>query len=341
MNQKLSKVTSGFRDSAYPSIFPADPSDSCMIWSATPTPFDASRAIDHKSIQRLIDHHESLGIDGVFLAGTCGEGPWLNSRQTIELVKSATDANRGRMKIGVQVTENSPARTLERMEMLEEIPYDFAIIAQPGVFMNATPARIIGYYLEILDRSSKPVCFYDRGGRPDFPIDPAILSEIYAHPMIRMIKDSSRSALHREAALRIRSERPDLALLNGDEFDCTDYLAAGYDGFMTGGAVLTGLYLRRLAEAYRRGRQAEVLEIDLRARRLLMGVYGGESFSCWLTGLKHCLVEMGVFSTSASYLQYPLSEECRREISRLIREDREWLFTDAADRPASLQPVNE
>ncbi len=341
MNQTLSQRLTGYRNTSYPAIFPGAPADSCMIWSATPTPFDDSLAIDHASIQRMIDHHDSLGVDGIFLAGTCGEGPWLDRRQTIDLVKSASDANGGRMKLGVQVTENSPSRTLERMEMLEDIPYDFAIIAQPGVFMNATPARVIGYYLEILDRSSKPVCFYDRGSRPDFPVEAQHLSEIYAHPKIQIIKDSSRSAARREAALQIRSERPNLALLNGDEFCCGEYLAAGYDGFMTGGAVLTGIYLRRLAEAFRSSNLSEAAEIDARARRLLTAVYGGPTIACWLTGLKHCLVEMGIFSSSASYLKYPLHDECREEISRLIREDYEWLMPTAAASTSKLHSVKE
>lgn len=312
-----------------------------MVWSASPTPFNDELSLDHASIKRMVDHHDALGVDGIFLAGTCGEGPWLDRAQTIHLVQSAVEANAGRMKLGVQVTENSPSRTLERMEMLEDIPYDFAIVAQPGVFMNATPARIIGYYLEILDNSSKPVCFYDRGSRPDFPLDPQLLSEIYAHPSIRIIKDSSRSEAHREAALRIRAERPDLALLNGDEFCCKEYLDAGYDGFMTGGAILTGIHLRRLAEASRRGNQSEAAEIDARAKRLLHSVYGGETFACWLTGLKHCLVDMGIFSSSASYLKYPLTEDCRSQISAAIKAEYEWLLPEAPGRPTTdLESVN-
>lgn len=320
---------SGFRQSVSTDrLSPEAGAAACMIWSATPTPFTNSLAIDHASIQRMVDHHDILGIDGIFLAGTCGEGPWLNGRQTVELIQSASDANHGRMKLGVQVTENSVARTLERLDLLEQTSYDFAVIAQPALFMNATPSRIISYYLDILDRSPKPVCFYDRGSRPDFPMEPQLLLEIYSHPKIRIVKDSSRCPTRREIALGVRAERNDLALLNGDEFDCFNYFAVGYDGFMTGGAILTGAYLRRQASAYREGNLAQSKEIDQRAQHLLKTVYGGESLSCWLTGLKQSLVELGVFSSAASYLEYPLTEECRNNISRIVREESEWLLPD-------------
>lgn len=334
---------SSYMDDSSSSVSDRSPQQgpSGLVWSATPTPLRDDLTVDQLSVQRLVEHHAALGVDGIFLAGTCGEGPWLDTRQTMELLRGACDTNRGSIQIGVQVTENSPARVLERMELLEAFPYDVAIVAQPGIFMNATPARVMGYYLEILERSPKPICFYDRGSRPDFPLDTDHLSEIYAHPRISIIKDSSSSPKRREVALLARSKRPGLKLLNGDEFRCMEYLEADYDGFMTGGAILSGFLLRRQMEAYRHGRPREASEIDARVQRLLRAVYGGESISCWLTGLKHSLVELGIFSSSASILGYPLTAACREETARVIRDDYEWLLPGRnAAAVAGLQPLS-
>jgi len=46
-----------------------------QIWSATPTPFTMDREVDRESLGRMVEHHVRLGVDGLFLAGTCGEGP--------------------------------------------------------------------------------------------------------------------------------------------------------------------------------------------------------------------------------------------------------------------------
>jgi 4-hydroxy-tetrahydrodipicolinate synthase len=58
---------------------------------------------------------------------------------------------------------------------------------------------------------------------------------------------------------------------------------------------------------------------------MLYAVYGGEKISCWLTGLKYSLVKLGVFGTSASFLEYPLTDDCRDAIHRVIEEDADWL----------------
>ena len=47
------------------------------VWSATPTPLTADRRVDADSVDRLVEHHVKMGVTGLMLAGTCGEGPWL------------------------------------------------------------------------------------------------------------------------------------------------------------------------------------------------------------------------------------------------------------------------
>ncbi len=297
------------------------PNKSFQIWSASPTPFHEDLTINGKSIEKLMEHHFQLGCDGLFLAGTCGEGPWLTNRQRVELVQRSAAANQGRMRLAAQVTDCSPARVLEQIDAVAGLGLDLVVVAQPAFFMNATSARVLAYYFDILNASSLPVCIYDRGSKKEFPLSPEILSEIYAHPRIAMVKDSSLDPAHREAALTARSSNPNLLLLNGDEFACPAYLAAGYDGFMTGGAVLAARYLRRMWEAHVAGLSCEVLDIDLRMKEMLLTVYGGASITCWLTGLKYALVRLGVFSSAASYLQYPLTDECRKAIDELAAND--------------------
>ena len=49
---------------------------------------------------------------------------------------------------------------------------------------------------------------------------------------------------------------------------------------------------------------------------MLFGLYGGEAIACWLTGLKYYMVRRGLFSTTTSFLGYPLTDECRAYIER-------------------------
>jgi dihydrodipicolinate synthase/N-acetylneuraminate lyase len=57
------------------------------IWSATPTPFLANGELDDAGLERLCRQHERLRVLGLFLGGTCGEGPFMPNRQRAELVR--------------------------------------------------------------------------------------------------------------------------------------------------------------------------------------------------------------------------------------------------------------
>ena len=251
------------------------------------------------------------GIHGLFLAGTCGEGPWLPNRERARLVEAAVKAARGRLQVAAQVSDNSVPRIRDNLRDMASAGADVAIIASPAVMFNATPERIAALFEEAVAASSLPVGIYDLGARRAFALPIDRLKQIYTLPKVRLVKDSSADPERRAIALAARAEKPALQLLNGDEFLCLDYFEAGYDGCMFGGAVAVAAEMRGIAESFAAGRIDEARAIDERMKTRLYGIYGGKAIACWLTGLKYYMVQRGLFASTASYLGYPLTEECR------------------------------
>ncbi len=289
---------------------------SVQFWSATPTPLTADLKVDVRSVERMIQAAVADGMHGLFVAGTCGEGPWLPNRERSRLVKTAVEAAQGRLKIAAQVSDNSVPRILDNIEAMGEAGADFAVIAPPATMMNATPARIAALFEEAVAASPLPVGIYDLGARRAFGIPEDRLKQIYLLPNVRIVKDSSAAPERRAIALAARQEKPALQLLNGDEFHCLTYLEAGYDGCMFGGAVAVASQMHRIAELFQAGRLDEARAVDQQMKTALFGIYGGESIACWLTGLKYYMVRKGLFESPASFLGYPLTDECRAFVDR-------------------------
>jgi 4-hydroxy-tetrahydrodipicolinate synthase len=288
------------------------------VWSATPTPLTPNRHLDAVSVQRLVDHHVKFGVSGLMLAGTCGEGPWLEDGDRWALVSAAVKAARGRLRIAMQVTDNSAARTVANIEQAAKLGVEIAIVAQPYFFLNATADRQLAYYREIATRSCLPVGFYDRGTASAYVMPESHLATLIAEPNIVMVKDSSRLIPHREVFLAARKLKPSLVLLNGDEFDCVSYLQAGYDGVLLGGGIFNAGIAQRILNAVKAGNAAEAARLQARMNDLMLRVYGGAKIECWMTGLKELLVQMGIFSSNTNLLEYPLTDECRRQISAAV-----------------------
>lgn len=289
------------------------------LWSAVPTPLNNDLTVDVPAVERTIRDAIAGGIQGVFLAGTCGEGPWLPDRERSRLVKATVAAAGGKLKIAAQVSDNSVPRILDNVARMAEAGADFGIIAAPATMLNATPDRVAGLFIEAASASPLPVGIYDLGRHRPISIPENRLKEIYLLPNVKLVKDSSGSPDRRAIALEARAQKPTLKLFNGDEFRCLDYLQAGYEGCMFGGAAAVAPQLNRLASLFLAGRIEEARRQEAEMTQTLFGIYGGESIACWLTGLKYYMVRRGLFSSTASFLGYPLTPECQAFIESYVR----------------------
>jgi dihydrodipicolinate synthase/N-acetylneuraminate lyase len=70
-------------------------------------------------------------------------------------------------------------------------------------------------------------------------------------------------------------------------------------------------YLKQIVALFLAQRMEEARAVEAEMKRVLLGLYGGESIACWLTGLKYYMVRRGLFSSTTSFLGYPLTDECR------------------------------
>lgn len=295
-----------------------DSSFGIQIWSAVPTPLTEKLKVDADSVVNLINDAVNSGITGVFVAGTCGEGPWLADREQHRLIRTAAGAANGRLKIAAQVSDNSVPRILDNISRAADAGADYAIIATPSNMMNPSPNRIAGLFIKAAEASPLPVGIYDHGSLRPVAIPEERLKEVYLQPKVALVKDSSGSPSRRAIALAARESKPSLQLFNGDEFRCLEYLQAGYDGLMFGGAAAVAPELKRIVALFGEGRIEEAGAIEAEMRRVLFGIYGGESIECWLTGLKYYMVRRGLFASTASFLEFPLTETCRRFIDEYV-----------------------
>jgi 4-hydroxy-tetrahydrodipicolinate synthase len=296
------------------------------VWSATPTPLNNDMRVDTDSVKRMVDHHLRLGVKGLFLAGSCGEGPWLPDRERRRLVETAAKHGKGKLLLAVQVTDNSALRIIDNEKAAKDAGADIAVIAPPYYMLNVTNKTLLKLYSEAIDKSPLPVGIYDRGASSSVVVPDDIIDDIYLHDKVVMVKDSSANPKRRDIALAARRKKPTLRLLNGDEFNCVDYLKAGYDGLLLGGGIFNGYLAGKIMAAVKAGEIERAEQLQQRMNKLMYAVYGGKDITCWLSGLKRLLVEMHVFSTWKNYPDYSLTDQCLNDIKHAMKEDADVLL---------------
>jgi 4-hydroxy-tetrahydrodipicolinate synthase len=297
------------------------------LWSATPTPFTDELKLDIEAIPRLLEHHLRLGVKGLFLGGTSGEGPWMSDAMRLELAKEVVKCNNSRMLLAMQVTDNSAMRIIDNIKMIEDSGIDIAVIAPPFFQVNASQEYLKDLYLEVIENSSLPVGVYHRGKLSSVELEPQTIEEIITHPKVVLIKDSSSDPIAREMICKAIEKRKDkLFALNGNEFNSVPYAEAGYDGFLFGGACFNGLMANKILKLAKAGDIQGAQAMQDHMNLVMTRVFGGEGLPCWLAGQKQMMVELGIFNTRKTIINYEITEECINAIKTVVEQEKAYLL---------------
>jgi len=304
------------------------------VWSAAPTPFWADGKLDVASIVRLVAQHFDLGVSGLLLAGTCGEGPFMTNGQRAELIRQVRLLAGNRLTLAAQVSDTSAARVCENMAAAADAGADFVVIAPPWLDRFANRDFIRRYFLEPIEQADLPVGIYVLKTPSGSPLDARLWAELAGHPRVKLLKDSSSSAAYARTFGAIRAGRPDLMLLTGDEFDVRTGMAAGYDGVLMGTGILNAEFIRRSLRALRDGDAAGAAEWQERSNVFLRDLFG-DDIRCWLGGLKYALCHLGIFSSESMHLSFPLTAADRTRIEAALERERAFIHPgSAAENPA-------
>ncbi len=297
------------------------------VWSATPTPFTSELQLDTDALPRLVEHHLRLGVKGLFLGGTSGEGPWMSDSMRIELAKEIAKSNKDRMLLAMQVTDNSAMRIIDNIKRIEDSGIDIAVIAPPFFQMNQTQEYLKDLYLEVIESSSLPVGVYHRGKHSSVMIETDTLEKIIEHPKVILVKDSSSDPAAREMICKAAAKRKDtLFALNGDEFNSVPYAEAGYDGFLFGGACFNGMMANKIFQLAKAGDIAGAQAMQNYMNDVMTKVFGGKGLPCWLAGQKQMMVELGIFNTRKTIINYQITDECINTIKSVVEQEKAYLL---------------
>ena len=295
-------------------------------WSAMSTPLTEEGKVDSDALYKLIEHQLKLGIKGLFLAGTAGEGPFLPDRERLRLAELTMRYTAGRIPIAMQITDNSAERMIENLERYQEL-IDIAVIAPPFFQRDANDDFLVDLYNQVIEASKIPVGIYNRGKYSSVYITPEVLSRILDNPKVILCKDSASMPEFTAAIMEVKKRRNgEIAVLCGDEFNCVEYLKQGYDGVLFGGGCFNGAYAAEMCRLAAAGEYARAQKIQDHLAEVMYKVFGGKNIECWLAGQKELMVRLNVFNTAKTFLSYQLTEECSRMINEVIRDEKSWLL---------------
>jgi 4-hydroxy-tetrahydrodipicolinate synthase len=191
------------------------------------TPFLSDGRIDFVSLEKLVNHCLTGGVDYLVVLGTTGESATLNTEEKAQVLQKVKEVNQGRKPIVLGHGGNDTSRLISGMQSIDWEGVD-AILSVSPYYNKPSQAGIQAHYEALATDAPVPVILYNVPGRTGSNMTAATTLKLAAHPNIIGIKEASGNV---EQAMAIAAGKPqDFLLISGDDLLTPSLMAVGAVG---------------------------------------------------------------------------------------------------------------
>jgi len=293
------------------------------------TPLAGHNQLDEAGLERLVEHMIAGGVHGLFILGSCGEGPSLSARLRRQLIDRTCQCVDSRMPVLVGVTDPCYDESLSLASYAADAGADAVVISAPYYF-PINQSDLLAHFQRFAQESPLPVTLYNMPALTRMSFEPETVERLAEEESIVGIKDSSGDLDYFQRIERLRQRRPDWTFLIGQEHLLAPAIERGADGGVCGGAnvwpqVFVQIYDAALASFDTTiAEERDVLPhlVDQADRLARIYQLGSQPItaSSVIRGLKSALAALGICSDAVALPLQSLSATEFRQIAAVLRE---------------------
>jgi 4-hydroxy-tetrahydrodipicolinate synthase len=256
------------------------------------TPFLDWQKLDVRGVENLVERLLSGGIHGLFLLGTCGEGPSLDAALRREIIHRVAGLAAKQIPVLVSITDTSLKESLMLADYAAEQGCSGVVLSAP-YYYPITQNDLKKYLAQIATRLSLPAFLYNIPSHTGIRFEMETLKEAFDHPKFIGLKDSSGDLDYFASVTEFVKKRSDLRFLIGPEHLLIASMKLGGHGGICGGANLLPKLFVRIYDTVLTGdrKQTEILEQRLLSLGTLYSLFQEGSF---LANMKCALSVLGI-----------------------------------------------
>jgi len=226
------------------------------------TPLAAQDELDIDGVDRVVEHIIQGGVHGLFILGSCGEGPSLSYRLRREMIARVCERTNGRVPVLVGITDSSFTESIALAELAEDAGAA-AVVASAPFYFAPSQTELSGYVQRLHEEVPLPLILYNMPGLTKVTFELATLTELIELPKLLAIKDSSGDLDYYASVANLLNEhRPDMSLLIGPEHLLSASMQRGGAGGVHGGANLFPHLFVQWYEALRDGEFELAMQLE-------------------------------------------------------------------------------
>ncbi len=282
------------------------------------TPLASTDELDEPGLERLVDHLLVGGVHGLFLLGTCGEGPSVSRQLRRQLVSRVCAQVDGRIPVLVGITDTCYAESLAAATHAAEAGAD-AVVLAPPYYYPVSQSELLTYTRRLAGATPLPLVLYNMPSLTKASFEPATIRQLLDQPSLVGVKDSSGDLDYFQEVREIIRQRSDWTLLVGPEHLLAEAIKLGGDGGVSGGANIWPQLFVGIYDAATAGRDDEVAQLMEKVVCLGRAYRTGRMpASSVIQGLKTAVAALGIASGQVAEPIEPPSADAVRQIAAIV-----------------------
>lgn len=274
------------------------------------TPF-ADGAVDFDALGRLIEFQIANGTQGLIPCGTTGESPTLSHEEHDKVIEFTVEKAARRVPIIAGTGSNSTAEALRLTRHAKEAGADACLVVNP--YYNKPTQQGMYEHVSALAKVELPIVLYNIPGRTGIEMTPATVARIYNDiEYVVAIKEAT-------GKLDVSSEIAstcDITILSGDDSLTLPICAVGGSGVISVLANILPAEVRKLCDAITDFDLAAACQLHLKLYPLCKAMFVETN----PIPIKASLAMTGMIRNELRLPLTPLSDKCRPELARLLKE---------------------
>lgn len=177
------------------------------------TPFDEKVRVDEQMMRQIVDFHIKAGVQGLFVAGSTGQGPAMTIEERKQTAAVALDQAKKRVPVIVHVGTADAWSTTELAEHAAQHGADAVAIVPPYYYSDHTEYEIMAHYKMVHKTVNLPIYIYENPKYSGISIPPGFAVRMKAEvPALKGIK----VAYGQGALLEYCRLLPDVSVFTGN-----------------------------------------------------------------------------------------------------------------------------
>jgi len=214
-------------------------------FTAITTPFRNGK-FDEEAFRKHIELQVEGGVEGIVPVGTTGESPTLDEDEHLEVIRVATDAAAGRIKVIAGTGANSTSEAIYLTEAAEKLGVDATLQVTP--YYNKPPQEgLYQHFHAIAECTELPIMLYSVPGRSVVSIAPETVARLAADcNNVIAIKEAGGDP---DRVDQLKAVLPDdFQILSGDDPLTVEFMKRGATGLVS---VATNVIPRQMSDLVR------------------------------------------------------------------------------------------